>query len=270
VVTLRLRHRPSSTLPSPRRPPTSRTRVSARAERHHRKPRAHHHYDPRPPMPRPAASSPSATRSPTATASPRSASIHSRGPSGWPRRSSCRSRSSRRRGAHGGRARTSGPAAPGALRPRLRVRRGQRRPLAPTSTPRLRARPARDRHRGRRRRRRLLLCTCRPISAVREPRPSQRRERDRPSRRPRARRDRRRLGDLAGSPWLLPDAVHPTALGQLEIADRAARPSGPAVDRRRASRSTTPLAPAPLRDAPRRVARERLRRRGLERITLRA
>jgi lysophospholipase L1-like esterase len=31
------------------------------------------------------------------------------------------------------------------------------------------------------------------------------------------------LDDLAGRRWLLPDAVHPTALGQLEIADRAAR-----------------------------------------------
>jgi lysophospholipase L1-like esterase len=31
------------------------------------------------------------------------------------------------------------------------------------------------------------------------------------------------LEDLAGAPWLLPDAVHPTARGQLEIADRAAR-----------------------------------------------
>jgi hypothetical protein len=30
------------------------------------------------------------------------------------------------------------------------------------------------------------------------------------------------LDDLAGARWLLPDAVHPTALGQLEIADRAA------------------------------------------------
>jgi lysophospholipase L1-like esterase len=34
------------------------------------------------------------------------------------------------------------------------------------------------------------------------------------------------LDDLAGAPWLLPDAVHPTALGQLEIADRAARALG--------------------------------------------
>jgi len=34
------------------------------------------------------------------------------------------------------------------------------------------------------------------------------------------------LDDLAGRPWLLPDAVHPTALGQLEIADRAARALG--------------------------------------------
>jgi lysophospholipase L1-like esterase len=31
------------------------------------------------------------------------------------------------------------------------------------------------------------------------------------------------LDDLAGRPWLLPDAVHPTAVGELEIADRAAR-----------------------------------------------
>ena len=34
------------------------------------------------------------------------------------------------------------------------------------------------------------------------------------------------LDDLAGAPWLLPDAVHPTARGQLEIADRAARALG--------------------------------------------
>jgi lysophospholipase L1-like esterase len=34
------------------------------------------------------------------------------------------------------------------------------------------------------------------------------------------------LEDLAGAPWLLPDAVHPTAVGQLEIADRAARVLG--------------------------------------------
>jgi lysophospholipase L1-like esterase len=36
------------------------------------------------------------------------------------------------------------------------------------------------------------------------------------------------LQDLAGPPWLLPDAVHPTAVGQLEIADRAARVLGAA------------------------------------------
>ena len=30
------------------------------------------------------------------------------------------------------------------------------------------------------------------------------------------------LDDLAGPPWMLPDAVHPTAVGQLQIADRAA------------------------------------------------
>jgi lysophospholipase L1-like esterase len=34
------------------------------------------------------------------------------------------------------------------------------------------------------------------------------------------------LDDLAGAPYLLPDAVHPTAVGQLEIADRAARVLG--------------------------------------------
>jgi lysophospholipase L1-like esterase len=34
------------------------------------------------------------------------------------------------------------------------------------------------------------------------------------------------LNDLAGAPWLLPDAVHPTAVGQLEMADRAARALG--------------------------------------------
>jgi lysophospholipase L1-like esterase len=34
------------------------------------------------------------------------------------------------------------------------------------------------------------------------------------------------LDDLAGPPWVLPDGVHPTAVGQLEIADRAARALG--------------------------------------------
>ena len=37
------------------------------------------------------------------------------------------------------------------------------------------------------------------------------------------------LDDLAGPPWLLPDAVHPTARGQLEMADRAARALGAAT-----------------------------------------
>jgi lysophospholipase L1-like esterase len=36
------------------------------------------------------------------------------------------------------------------------------------------------------------------------------------------------LDDLSGPPWVLPDGVHPTALGQLEIADRAARALGAA------------------------------------------
>lgn len=34
------------------------------------------------------------------------------------------------------------------------------------------------------------------------------------------------LEDLRGAPMLLPDAVHPTAVGQLEIADRALRAMG--------------------------------------------
>jgi len=34
--------------------------------------------------------------------------------------------------------------------------------------------------------------------------------------------------DLRGAPWLLPDAVHLTAVGQLEVADRAARALGAA------------------------------------------
>ena len=37
------------------------------------------------------------------------------------------------------------------------------------------------------------------------------------------------LADLRGWPRMLPDAVHPTAIGQLEIADRAARALGAAV-----------------------------------------
>lgn len=37
------------------------------------------------------------------------------------------------------------------------------------------------------------------------------------------------LDDLGGERFLLPDAVHPTALGQLEIADRAARALGAPV-----------------------------------------
>ena len=47
------------------------------------------------------------------------------------------------------------------------------------------------------------------------------------------------LDDLAGPPWLLPDAVHPTARGQLEMADRAARALG------------SPARPSELAGAPR-------------------
>jgi lysophospholipase L1-like esterase len=51
------------------------------------------------------------------------------------------------------------------------------------------------------------------------------------------------LDDLAGARWLLPDAVHPTALGQLEIADRAAgalgaaRPPSSLVEVQRSARA---------------------------------
>jgi lysophospholipase L1-like esterase len=54
------------------------------------------------------------------------------------------------------------------------------------------------------------------------------------------------LSDLAGWRLMLPDAVHPTALGQLEIADRAAR----ALDA-----TILPSAATSPRTAPRSVAR---------------
>ena len=41
------------------------------------------------------------------------------------------------------------------------------------------------------------------------------------------------LADLGGWTLVLPDAVHPTALGQLEIADRARRLAAAVVARRR-------------------------------------
>ena len=80
------------------------------------------------------------------------------------------------------------------------------------------------------------------------------------------------LDDLAGPPLLLPDAVHPTALGQLEIAARAAaalRAAGVTVprdprdlaevhdSRRAAARHRTRLAVLLARD---------LRRRAVERV----
>lgn len=37
------------------------------------------------------------------------------------------------------------------------------------------------------------------------------------------------LDDLRGWRWILPDAIHPTALGQLEMADRAARALGAGI-----------------------------------------
>ena len=78
------------------------------------------------------------------------------------------------------------------------------------------------------------------------------------------------LEDLAGAPWLLPDAVHPTAVGQLEIADRAARVLGAPrlpsatveVHRSRRARGRLAARRGVL------VASD-LRRRAVERITLR-
>jgi lysophospholipase L1-like esterase len=80
------------------------------------------------------------------------------------------------------------------------------------------------------------------------------------------------LDDLAGPPLLLPDAVHPTALGQLEIATRAAaalRAAGVAVPR-------DPRDLADVHDSRRAAARLRarlaillardLRRRAVERV----
>jgi lysophospholipase L1-like esterase len=74
------------------------------------------------------------------------------------------------------------------------------------------------------------------------------------------------LSDFAGWTLVLPDAVHPTALGQLEIADRAARalaapllPSSLAGERRGADARYAPAhARALARDLARR-ARERMR-----------
>jgi lysophospholipase L1-like esterase len=54
------------------------------------------------------------------------------------------------------------------------------------------------------------------------------------------------LDDLAGPRWLLPDAVHPTALGELEIADRGARALGAA---------RRPSASIEVHDSPRAHAR---------------
>jgi lysophospholipase L1-like esterase len=80
------------------------------------------------------------------------------------------------------------------------------------------------------------------------------------------------LDDLAGAPLLLPDAVHPTALGQLEIAARAAaalRAAGVPVPR-------DPRDLADVHDSRRATARHRarlavllardLRRRAVERV----
>ena len=66
------------------------------------------------------------------------------------------------------------------------------------------------------------------------------------------------LSDFGGWTLVLPDAVHPTALGQLEIADRAARalgapllPSALAGDRRGSRRALRAGARAGARARPR-------------------
>lgn len=80
------------------------------------------------------------------------------------------------------------------------------------------------------------------------------------------------LDDLCGSRVLLPDAVHPTALGQLEIADRAARALGGAGTRP-SSLTQTSAGPVPRARFKARWAvllvRDLLRR-ALERLQARA
>lgn len=80
------------------------------------------------------------------------------------------------------------------------------------------------------------------------------------------------LDDLRGPLLMLPDAVHPTAVGQLEIADRAARalgvpPPSAGVEVRRDARSLarfalTSHAPALARDWRRRLVEHIAHRRG--------
>jgi lysophospholipase L1-like esterase len=83
------------------------------------------------------------------------------------------------------------------------------------------------------------------------------------------------LDDLAGAPLLLPDAVHPTALGQAVIAERAAAAL-------RAAGVEVPRSPLELADVDRsarargrwrlrhaRLLGQDLRRRAVERVTLR-
>ena len=77
------------------------------------------------------------------------------------------------------------------------------------------------------------------------------------------------LSDLAGWTLVLPDAVHPTALGQLEIADRAARalgadvlPSALAGERSGANAGYAPAHARALARDLRRRAFERVRARG--------
>ena len=117
------------------------------------------------------------------------------------------------------------PARARPLRRRLRLPRGQRRARAemwdPTASPRRSKGILAHLHTRAER----VLALTHPARS----RPSSRRRVGREANglirraRSRARRPVADLSDLRGPRLLLPDAVHPTALGQLEIADRAAR-----------------------------------------------
>ena len=149
------------------------------------------------------------------------------GRSGWPRRWPAVHQARTRRRARARRARPAGPPPGRPLRRRVPLRRRQRRALAgvePVAYERaLRASVAALAACSER----LLLCTL-PTDLGRP----------RAAPKPHAASAIVRavaadngavlaeLDDLAGPPWLLPDAVHPTARGQLEIADRAARALG--------------------------------------------
>ena len=138
------------------------------------------------------------------------------------------------------RARRAGPAPGGPLRRRLPLRRRQRRALDSTGTPPPTS-EACARSPPRWRRAASGCCCARCPADLGRPRAAPKPRAASAIVRAVAREHGAALADLddlAGAPWLLPDAVHPTARGQLEIADRAARALGAPRCRRRSSRST--------------------------------